>query len=396
MHRMTAAQADAWRQRVLTRRQAIVRSTVAGAAMTATYRTSLATASTPEASPGASPAASPTAGTLFGGIVRNPWEPAWSAEPPFFAIADRNAQNIVVQTVGDGLVEVPANPSRIFAASGEEDILLALGEEARLVGLVKEDDEKTVYTNQAVTTERLALPDLASYPSQWEPDLEIVLSVKPDLIVGSSPYMISDELYPQFQGVAPTIRYPGVTFLYPRQAIHDYGMLLGVEAAAQAALDAYNAAMQRARDLVGPVVGDREVLATWYQGDGLFVVYTAWTRAADSRIEVSSSDNAPYHFELGLRSPAAIEEQADRDRSQSYLELSLEQLGQVPTDWMFLLGDPAQLEAEVLSSPLIQQMPAFAADQVVVVDANADTGLGYYGSLARVAMAVERFTGDSL
>ncbi|MGC4107627.1 MAG: ABC transporter substrate-binding protein [Thermomicrobiales bacterium] len=390
MHRITAAQIDGWRHRFIDRRRMMAGTAVASAAMVAA-RAGSVFAATPEASPTAAPEGTP----FSGNIVRNPWEPVWSAEPPFFTLIDRNPENAVIKTIGDGLVEAPANAARIFSASGEEDVFLALGQESRLVGLVA-DGSETIYTNQTIVDERLPLADLATYPSQWEPNLEIVLGAKPDLIVGSSPYMISDELYPQFAQVAPTVRYPSVTFIYPRQAVHDYGILLGVEDAATEALASYNATMQRARELVGPVVGDAEVLVAWYQGEGMFVVYTAWTRAADGRIEVSSSDNAPYHFELGLRSPDAIEAQADEDRSQSYLELSIEQLGQVPTDWMFMLGDPAQIEDEVLSSPLIQRMPSFVADQVVVVDGNADTGLGYYGNLARVAMAMELFTGESL
>ena len=391
MRTITARHLTEMQRRLMTRRQVLATSAALGVGATiATHQGGSAQSGTPAIS--ATPAATPFSGS----IVRNAWEPAWSAEPPFFTIVDRNEIATVVETIGDGLVEIPTDPQRIFAASGEEDIFIALGIEDRVVGLVAPDDSHSVYTNQEELAEHLSLAELARYESQWEPDLEVILAAQPDLIVGSSPWMISDELYPNFSQIAPTIRYPQVTYLYPRQAVFDYGKLFAREDIATDALATYNDFMQAARERINPVIGEAEVLVTWYQGGGTFMVYPAWCRTADGRIEASSSENAPYHYELGLRSPAAIEALADADRTQYYIEMTMEQFGQIATDYLFISGDPATIQDEVLSAAVIQQMPAYQNDRIVVIDDTTDTGLGYYGTMARVALAVEIFTGEPL
>lgn len=332
---------------------------------------------------------------LSGDLLRNPWEPEWSAEPPFFEVVRHDGDTVTVNSFYDGLQEFSVNAERIFLMSGEEDIFLALGLDDRIAGVVADANDVLYYTNMAVAAEHLDLGALTLSENIYEPDLEVILSADPDLILGQGQWILTDAIYPVLAAAVPTLRYPNVSFLYPRQAVHDFGRLFDVADQADAALASYNDTMQRGREAIAPVVGDLESVVTWYQGDGVFIVYPQWTRNPDTGgIEASSSVSNPVFLELGMKPLAAVEALADADRSQYYLEMSAEQFGALDPDYLFIAGSPEQIEAEMLSLPVVQAMRAVQEGNVVGIDDTGSLGLGYFGNLAQVGLIVESLTGE--
>lgn len=386
MRVITAESLGRRRQALLCRRRFIASSALVGAGAVLAGPASVAAQ---DGTPAATGSAAATT------MPRNPWEPAWSNEPPFFEVINRDDATVTVNSFQDGEQELPAGAERIFLMSGEEDILIALGLEDRIVGVVADTDGVLYYTNQAVAESHLDLDSLVLSTNIYEPDLELILSARPDLILGQGQWVLTDELYPMVAPIAPTLRYPQVTFTYPRRAVQDFGTLFGVEDRADAALTYYNDTMQRAREAIAPVVADTEALTLWYQGDGVFIVYPSWSINADTGgIEPSSSVSNPIFFELGLKPLAAVEALADEDRSEYYIQMSLEQFGQLDADYIFVSGDPELIANDMLTSPIVQSMRAVRDDNLVVIDDTGSLGLGYHGNLAQVSLIVEALTGE--
>lgn len=368
---------------LISRRKLVATSAVVGTALGAGASiTGAAAQATPDASP------------VPDGIQRNPWEPAWSEEPAFFQVLDRNEETILVESLYDGEQEIPANAENIFLMSGEEDSFLALGLEDRILGIVADVDGVPYYTNQALFESRVDTNEIVYSNDIYEPDIENIIVAGPDLILGQGAWILTDELYPTVSQIAPTLRYPYVTFVYPRRGVQDFGALFDREEAAAQAIADYNDTMQRAREKIMPIVGESEVLVCLYWFDS-YVVYPGWYENVETGgIEPASSVTSPIHMELGLKPLSSIEAEADKDRTQWMFEVSAEQFGSYDPDYLFIAGDPEAVRNDVLNSPVVQRMRAVQNNNVIVIDDTGSLGAGFYGNLAQVSAIVEAITGE--
>jgi len=97
------------------------------------------------------------------------------------------------------VVQVPAEPQRIVALSGDQlDALCALGLQSRVVAAALPDGSTSQppYLGNAVH----GLPGVGT---RSNPDLKAIAAVHPDLILGS--VALTPKLYPQLAAIAPTV-----------------------------------------------------------------------------------------------------------------------------------------------------------------------------------------------
>jgi iron complex transport system substrate-binding protein len=141
--------------------------------------------------------------------------------------------------VSPDVVQVPAEPQRIVALSGDQlDALCALGLQSRVVAAALPDGSTSQpsYLGNAVH----GLPGVGT---RSNPDLKAIAAVHPDLILGS--VALTPKLYPQLAAIAPT-----VFTAAPGAAWEDNLRGIGAATARGAAVDALiNGFSQRATQI---------------------------------------------------------------------------------------------------------------------------------------------------
>lgn len=95
-----------------------------------------------------------------------------------------------------GATKVPVNPQRIVTLDGAIENVLALGGKPVVTVLNGSLDEQPAYL-------RGSLADVKLLGSFEQPNLEKILALKPDLILGEKG--ISENIYPQLSQIAPTV-----------------------------------------------------------------------------------------------------------------------------------------------------------------------------------------------
>lgn len=202
-----------------------------------------------------------------------------------------------------------------------------------------------------------ALEGVAYVGDEEQPNLERLVNLQPDLILGL--YPVHGGIYGQLSQIAPTVLYPvfdGKSFVPWQQALGDYGRILGREDEATATIAAYD---------------DR--IAQWQA-----TAPPGWQGSPGERREVSVVRFMPGQLRVYLAGSFAGRVLQDlglsRPPSQSALgffdRISLERLDEADGDVMFLLqSDPkAVLYGELSQTPLWQSLRAVQGGQVFPVD----------------------------
>jgi iron complex transport system substrate-binding protein len=102
-----------------------------------------------------------------------------------------------------GDIEVPADPQRIVALSGDQlDALCALGLQSRVVAAALPDGGDGQPTQQ-LSYLGTVIHDVPAAGTRSSPDVAAVAAAAPDLILGSSSY--TPQSYGEFLAVAPTV-----------------------------------------------------------------------------------------------------------------------------------------------------------------------------------------------
>lgn len=335
--------------------------------------------------------ATPVAGD---GIARNPWEPEWSPDPDLFTVLSRTPDTVTVRTAADGDLELPADPQRIVAVYGEEDILIALGLADRVVALAGFEGVPEA-TPQLVVDTYLS-PDVAMI-SSWEIDQEAILALQPDLVLGvGADWTLSDEVYASLSQLVPVLRTPVATMNFPRGALRSYGALFGREAEAAARIADLDAFAAEGRARIAPVVGDRKLLVVYYQG--AYHALGAWETTPEGLTISGSVFTSPFYRELGMRQTDYMDDlsvQAGRGAADVF-EISLEQVGLIDADIVFVpTTDPEETTHEFLGHPVLKTLPASQNDLVFAFPFTEVSG-GYYGTRRAIALAVELLTGEEM
>jgi ABC-type Fe3+-hydroxamate transport system substrate-binding protein len=339
----------------------------------------------------ATPLASPVAGD---GIARNPWEPEWLPDPDLFTVLSRTADTVTVHTAFDGGITVPADPQRIVAVFGEEDILIALGLADRVVAIAGYEGVPEA-TPQVVVDTYLS-PDVELI-SSFEVDQEAILALQPDLVIGvGADWTLSDEVYASLSQLVPVLRTPVATMNFPRGALRSCGALFGREAEAAGRIADLDAFAVEVRSRIAPVVGDKKLLVVFYQGG--YNALGAWEITPEGLTLSSSVFTSPFFRELGMRQTGYMEDlsiAANRATADVY-EISLEQIGLIDADIVFVPTiDPEETEREFVEHPILKTLPASQHDLVFAFPFTEVSG-GYYGTRRAIALAVDLLTGEEM
>ncbi|MDE2776485.1 MAG: iron-siderophore ABC transporter substrate-binding protein [Chloroflexota bacterium] len=270
----------------------------------------------------------------------------------------------VVDAVGV-TVCVPDAPQRVVALQeGDIDGLLALDVEP-----IGATNGRGQMTPPRYLDERLP-EDTVSVGAFFRPNLEVILSLQPDLILFAG-YSNPDVLA-QLNAIAPV--YNTATFDEDwRAQFARVGEALNMGAEADAVLADYD---QRVATL-GANLGAA--------GDEMFIV-GRWT-AEGPQIMAPTTFSSRILIDVGLQPPLEIPElQQGHPHSAP---LSLESVGIIDVDWAFLgtlqgQGDAVEALDELLENPLFQSLQVVQNDRVVVIDGSLWTSVG--GPLAAMAV----------
>lgn len=189
-----------------------------------------------------------------------------------------------------------------------------------------------------------------------EPNLEAILALVPDLILGGPSHA---DIYDQLSRIAPTVLIPEDIFT-AEQTLVDLGAVLGLEAEAGARVTAFKQTIADARERLETRLG--EVSAVYLSA-----------RPEGYRISSRSHSSGKLLHELGFGTDPLTP-------TEDSTMLSLETVPQLSADYIFLSEDDAERAEELRTSALYGRIPAVQAGHVYKVDRELWL-LGHSGSV---------------
>lgn len=203
-----------------------------------------------------------------------------------------------------------------------------------------------------------------SIGEKTEPNFEAILSLKPDVILGSTKF--PEEVTEQLSAIAPTILYSHISTNW-EDNLRLLGELSGKADEGEAAIAKYKEDLQTAQAELGDKMQDKEVVVIRLRGGKLYVypqdVYF----------------NPVLYEDLGFKAPEEIV------AAQAQEELSVEKFAEMNPDYVFLQFSedenketPNALQ-ELQSNPIINSVAAVKEGRTFlnVVDPLAQGGTAY-------------------
>ncbi len=252
----------------------------------------------------------------------------------------------VEHTMGTAtLKKVPERVVVLF--NGMVDISVALG--VKPVGAVESWDEKPWYHYL-----RSSMDGVESLGEETQPNIEAIVALKPDLIIGTKPR--HEKIYPQLESIAPTIM---------TEAVFDWkdnlriaAEALGKQDEAARIMSEWDARVAEFKQKMGDRAGQTEVSLIRFQPDGTARIYV--TGFAGTVFE-----------ELGLARPAA-----QHAEGKTILTLtSKEQIPALDGDMIFDITSPlrgdedaARNQSEWTSHPLWKNLKGVKNDKYFKVN----------------------------
>jgi iron complex transport system substrate-binding protein len=238
-----------------------------------------------------------------------------------------------------GETRIPAEPQRVVSLFNHlTEGLLAL--EIQPVGAVTLEGSFVAYLAPMLE----GTEPVGTIP---EPNLEAILALEPDLILGG-PFHL--ERYEQLSRIAPTVLIPDDIF-NARQTLVDLGAILGASERAEARIVRFGEKLAEARAQLQRVAPE---------------AIAAFIRAELQGFRLSgrsSSAGKILHEELGFSVDPLV---ADNPTGHEYL--SLEVVPELRADYVFLMVDDEERAKEFMTSPLTQNIPAVAQGHVFTVE----------------------------
>lgn len=269
------------------------------------------------------------------------------------------AQERTLQTAM-GEVTVPAEPQRVVVLDTDSlDSAVTLG--VTPVGAAVGD----VGAPFSTYLPEEDLEGLTEVGVVWEPNVEAVAALEPDVILGSK--VRHEAVYEQLSAIAPTV-FTETTGPEWRENFELHAQALGKEEEAEQVAADFDARV----DEVVEAIGGQETVA------GTTVGFTRFIEGAPTRLYLDDTFVGSLFKELGVGRPANLEP------TGFSLDVSPEQIDQANADVIFYstYGDPkAAKETEITEGPLWQELDAVKAGKVYRVDDNLwMLGIGYSGA----------------
>lgn len=260
-----------------------------------------------------------------------------------------------------GETAIPKNPQRVVVSgSGYHEAMLALGlTPAGMSDIGGEPGEPmpAYLGNQ--------LDGVALIGTIFEPSLEAVLEVNPDLIIGmSGPH---DAIYENLSAIAPTILIEN-PWMDWRETLRIFGIIFGMEDVANERLAGYEQKVADARAALDEAVGDAPV---------------AYMRILANEVRIYGTSN-PLYADLGV-APSSL---TPTDAGQR--PLSIETLPDLDAEYIFMVVQSDEKLQEMQNSGLWANVPAVQNDKVFSVDLKSwiqGTGLLAYESVVDDVLA---------
>lgn len=257
-------------------------------------------------------------------------------------------QTRVVSTV-KGDVEVPVNPERVVVLFYIGDVL-SFG--MTPVGY------SSIYDGAAFEEE---LTDNTGLGSWFEPNLEAVLDLNPDLIIMPD----NEKLYLQLEKIAPTIV---LTLAMPLdQRLMKIGEVLGKEKEAKELLNSFHTKVEDSKKKLQDAGIFDKTVSIMEGGKGMMSVVTSYGFGRGSQII--------YEY-LGMKGPESIRQEleAGKDKDNA-MDVSLEKLPDYAGDYVFRSSYEGM--EDLTSHPVWNSIPAVKEGRLIEID----FGLAYYSDI---------------
>lgn len=262
---------------------------------------------------------------------------------------------------------VPKNPQRVVALMESDlDALLALGITPLATTNGRGQPTAPRYLADLVT-------DVEIVGEFYAPNLESVLALDPDLILMGG--FTEEAVLEQLNAIAPTVN----TFVLGETwQAHFTRVAEVVNKQAEAAefLAAYDARVAELKAALGDHAGAEVNIVRWNPtGPGIMLPNSFASRVL---------------ADIGLVRPEGLEGEGVGHTPP----LSLEDLGQIDADWIFIgtlaeQGDAADMMAEAVETPLFQQLNAVQNEHLIFIDGSLWTSIGGPLAALRVLDDVE-------
>ncbi|ATA58630.1 iron chelating ABC transporter substrate binding protein [Geobacillus stearothermophilus] len=251
---------------------------------------------------------------------------------------EKKTETITYQSE-NGPVEVPANPKRVVVLSTFAGHVLAL--DVPVVGVDSWSKMSPLFQEKLKDAEVVT-----------DEDIEKIMALKPDLIIGLSNTKNVDKL----SKIAPTVTFTYGKVDYLTQFL-EIGKLLNKEKEAKAWIDDFKQRAQQAGEEIRAKIGENATVTVAENFDKqLYVFGNNWARGTEI-----------LYQEMKLKMPKAVEEQALKP---GYYAVSLEALPQFVGDYL-ILSKNGDGDTSFMETNTFKNIPAVKNGHMFVADAKA-------------------------
>ncbi|WP_027725142.1 iron-hydroxamate ABC transporter substrate-binding protein [Tuberibacillus calidus] len=253
--------------------------------------------------------------------------------------SESTAPKTVTYQSENGPVEVPAHPKRVIVLSTFTGDVLKLG--VPLVGVDSYAKDNPNFKEALKGVEAVS-----------ENDIEKIIALKPDLIIGLSTTKNIDKL----KKIAPTVTYTYGKLDYLNQFI-EIGKLLNKEKQAKAWVADYKKRAEAlGKEIKAKIGEDATVSVIENSGKQLYVFGNNWARGTE-----------PLYQEMKLNMPKAVKRDALKP---GWFAISPEVLPEYCGDYVIFSKDP-NADASFMTTDTYKNIPAVKNGHVYTVNAKA-------------------------